>query len=76
MADIELQLRIENLKFFIQLKEQKYTVALHQGIAFAILQPLKDEIKKLKGALNVLLDTQCKENFRTTKLMQQKIHNK
>ena len=63
MADIELQLRIENLKF-IQLKEQKYTAALHQGMAFAILQALKDEIKKLKRALNILLDTQHKENFR------------
>ena len=64
MADIELQLRIENLKFFIQLQEQKYMAALHQGMASAILQPLKDEIRKLKSALNVLLDKQWKENFR------------
>lgn len=58
MTDVELKLQIENLKLLIELEEENYKTALQQRTEFVILQRLRENIKKLKGDLQVLLDKQ------------------
>ena len=58
MADMELQLKIDNLKFLIDLEEENYKTALHQQTEFVILQRLRENLKKLRADLQILIDQQ------------------
>jgi hypothetical protein len=58
MVDLELKLQIDNLKLLIELEEENYKTALQNQTEFVILQRLRENIKKLKGDLQVLLDKQ------------------
>jgi hypothetical protein len=58
MVDYELKLQIENLKFLVEMEEENYKTALLNQTEFVILQRLRENIKKLKGDLQVMLDKQ------------------
>ena len=58
MVDYELKLQIENLKFLIEMEEENYKTALLNQTEFVILQRLRENIKKLKSDLRVLMDKQ------------------
>lgn len=58
MADMELQLKIDNLKFLIGLEEENYKTALQQQTEFVILQRLRENLKKLRADLQILIDQQ------------------
>ncbi len=74
MVDYELKLQIENLKFLIQMEEENYKTAILNQTEFVILQRLRENIKKLKGDLQVLLDKQIVE--KTGELPQKNDENK
>lgn len=58
MVDPELKVQIENLKLLIDLEEENYRTALQSQTDFTILKRLRNNIKTLKGDLQVLLDKQ------------------
>jgi hypothetical protein len=56
MSDINLKLKIDNLKLLIDLEEENYKTAIQQKTEFVILQRMRENIKKLKADLDVLID--------------------
>jgi hypothetical protein len=55
MSD-ELQKKKENLKMIIDVEEGNYKAALQSKLDFVTLRTLRENIRKLKGDLQVLLD--------------------
>jgi hypothetical protein len=56
MADDELSKQIEDLKMIISLEEENYKTALQQQVNFNSLKQMRENIRKLKADLQVLLD--------------------
>ena len=56
MADDELSKQIEDLKMIISLEEENYKTALLQQVNFNSLKQMRENIRKLKADLQVLLD--------------------
>jgi hypothetical protein len=55
MSD-ELQKKKENLEMIIDVEEGNYKAALQSKLDFVTLRTLRENIRKLKGDLQVLLD--------------------
>ncbi len=55
MSD-ELQKKKENLKMIIDVEEGNYKAALQSKLDFVTLRTLRENIRKLKGDLQILLD--------------------
>jgi len=56
MEDVNLKLQIQNLQMLIELEEENYKTALQHQTEFTILQRLRENIKKLKFDLQILID--------------------
>ena len=55
MSD-ELQKKIDDLKMIINVEEGNYKAGLQTKLDFVTLRTLRENIRKLKGDLQVLLD--------------------
>jgi hypothetical protein len=56
MADKELTVQIKDLKLIIDIEEENYKTALQSRMSLDALKGMRENIKKLKGELQVLLD--------------------
>ena len=63
MADKDLSVQIKDLKLIIEIEEENYKTALQSRMSLESLKGMRDNIKKLRGELQVLLD---KESVKKT----------
>ena len=56
MTSQEMKKQIEDLKLIVDLEEENYQTALQSQMPYDTLKQMRNNIRKLKGDLQVLLD--------------------